>query len=441
MTLTARQRTAWSDMQAHVRGLDVLALSEFRRTPEARRWVAVAPLGQVAHADEASIAAYLGARLGCSIGAHDVRVRHGAHPGVLVIEQRVVDPLGKPITGGLDALERRSSVHQGTVIGRCEDGSDAVLRWTGGHTLLVGSTGSGKSTLLRYVAAALGGVDDADVWVAETGKRGEDYDGLALDRLVTTPDDLAAMMADLGAIADQRAGQPIAQRRPIVVIVDEFAIARDDLAHARNVSRSEADKTWQRAFSLWRSAGISLVIGAQRGTNEFVPGAPRSQAMQRVCMRIGSPSEWGFMAADPGLPARHRWSPADFPEHAGMLALQPMGSSQWLRARMWHLPDGAATIYPARVGAEGRRPVADPVASQVTADPTPAVDDTDRRAATRALVLAALTDHPQGKRQIADACGRGATTVLPVLRALADDGLAVQTPSGWRRTQPGEQQP
>jgi hypothetical protein len=80
MTLTARQRTAWSDMQAHVRGLDVLALSEFRRTPEARRWVAVAPLGQVAHADEASIAAYLGARLGCSIGAHDVRVRHGAHP-------------------------------------------------------------------------------------------------------------------------------------------------------------------------------------------------------------------------------------------------------------------------------------------------------------------------------------------------------------------------
>jgi hypothetical protein len=124
-----------------------------------------------------------------------------------------------------------------------------------------------------------------------------------------------------------------------------------------------------------------------------------------------------------------------------MLALQPMGSSQWLRARMWHLPDGAATAYPARVGAEGRRLAADPVASQLTAGPTPAVDDADRRAATRALVLAALTDHPQGKRAIADACGRGATTVLPVLRALADDGLAVQTPSGWRRTQPGEQQP
>lgn len=434
MTVTARHRVAWADMQAHVRGLDVLALTEFRRTPEVRRWVATAPLGQVAHADEASIAAYLGARLRCSVNAHDVRVRHGAHPGVLVIEQRVVDPLGKPIDGGIDALERRRSVHDGTVIGRCEDGSDALLRWTGGHTLVVGSTGSGKSTLLRYVAAALGRVSDGDIWVAETGKRGEDYDGLDLDRLVVTPDDLAAMMADLGAIADQRAGQPAGQRRPIIVVIDEFAIARDDLAHARKVSRSEADKVWQRAFSLWRSAGISLIIGAQRGTNEFVPGAPRSQAMQRVCMRIGSPAEWGFMAADPGLPSRHRWSPADFPEHSGMLALQPMGSSQWVRARMWHLPDGAATAYPPGVGAGGRPEVADPVASQVRAHPTPTIDDTDRRAATRAAVLAALTQSPQGKRQIADACGRGATTVLPVLRALADEGLAMQTPSGWCRT-------
>jgi hypothetical protein len=432
---TRRQIAAWDDMRAHVRALERLELIGFARADERRRWVAAAPLGQVAIGDEPAIAAYLGARLGAPVAAADVRCRPGAHPGILVIEQRIIDPLGAPIVGADDAVDRARTVHAGTVIGRADDGTDAILRWQGGHTLVVGSTGSGKSTLLRYVAASLAWCSDVDVIVCETGKRGEDYGGLALTQLVTTPDELADTMSRLRAEADRRAGLPTHQRRPIVVIVDEFAVARDDLADALKLPRSKADQTWQRAFSLWRSAGISMVIGAQRGTNEFIPGAPRSQAMQRVCMRIGSPVEWGYMAADSGLPSRHRWSPADFPEHAGMLALQPMGSSQWLRCRMWHLPDGAATTYRqpvgSGVGAGGRALRPDPVEPQVTAGPTAASDLADR-------VAAVLDDTPQGKARIADQVGRGATTVLAVLRSLAADGRAVQTPAGWIRPQQQE---
>ena len=427
-----RQLVAWDDMRAHIRALERLELVAFERTSERRRWVAAAPLGQVAIGDEAAVAAYLGARLGVPVAASDVRCRAGAHPGILIVEQRVVDPLGAPIIGADEAIDRARTVHAGTVVGRVEDGSDVVLRWQGGHTLVVGSTGSGKSTLLRFVAASLAWCGDVDVIVCETGKRGEDYAGLALEQLVTTPDELAETMARLRVVADQRAGQPAHARRPIVVIVDEFAVARDDLADALKVPRSKADQTWQRAFSLWRSAGISMVIGAQRGTNEYVPGAPRSQAMQRVCMRVGSPVEWGFMAADAGLPSRHRWSPADFPEHSGMLALQPMGSSQWLRCRMWHLPDGAATTYRQPVGGGGRtggralRP--DPVEPQVSGSPTGV-----ERSSLADAVEACLTDIPQGKQRLADQVGRGATTVLAVLRSLAAEGRAQQTTAGWIR--------
>lgn len=431
--LTARQRVAWDDMRTHVRALERLELVEFSRTDGRRRWVAAAPLGQVAIGDEAAVAAYLGARLGAPVSAADVRCRPGQHPGILVIEQRIVDPLGAPVAGGIEAVRRARTVHAGTVVGRVEDGTNAVLRWQGGHTLVVGTTGSGKSTLLRFVAASLAWCVDVDVIVCETGKRGEDYADLQLHRLVTTPADLAATMAELRTIADQRAGQPAHARRPIVVVVDEFAVARDDLADATKTTRKKADETWQRAFSLWRSAGISMVIGAQRGTNEYVPGAPRSQAMQRICMRVGSSAEWGYMAADAGLASRHRWSPADFPEHAGMLALQPMGSSQWVRCRMWHLPDGAATSYPQPVagGVEARGPArtADGVEPQVSTGPT-GVDD---RTALVELVASLLGDEPQGKKSIGTQVGRGATTVLAVLRALEADGRATQTAAGWIR--------
>lgn len=157
--------------------------------------------------------------------------------------------------------------------------------------------------------------------------------------------------------------------------------------------------------------------------------------MQRVCMRVGSSAEWGYMAADSGLPSRHRWSPAYFPEHAGMLALQPMGSSNWLRCRMWHLPDGAGTAYPQPPGdgveARGPARTADGVEAQVSAGPT-GVDD---RTTLLELVAGLLTEEPQGKKMIGTQVGRGATTVLAVLRALEADGRATQTAAGWIRAE------
>lgn len=440
--LTERDREAWADMRRHVRGLESLDLVSFTRTSSGRQWIATAPIGHVAHADEASLGSYLGRRFPAErIRDGDIRTRHGRHPGILVIEQTVIDPLSSPVFGGTETVSASRSIKQGTVIGITESGKPATLKWEGGHTIIVGSTGSGKSTLMRLIAASLAWCDDGDVIVAETGKRGEDYDGLNLTDLISTPNELSVMMERLTRIASGRARLPFGtRRRPIVVIIDEFAVARLHLAGEREQAVKKADEAWQLAFSLWRSAGISMCIGSQRGTTDNIPSAPRSQALQRVCMRVASDVEWNYMAQSSSLRQQYRWSPAEFPEHQGFLALQRMGTSLWERARTFHAPDGAQTVYPqpGREGGPGGGSVdwGDRIGSLVTTPKgtVPLVADPfdPQTFPVRHAILATLRPEPQGKKLIAARVGRGATTVLTALRALADEGLAEQTPEGWR---------
>jgi hypothetical protein len=441
-------------MRPAIRGLAPVALARFRATPGLIEWTGVAPAGQVADVAPADVASWIGAHTPRVVRASDVSVRRGRHPGEIIIGWHRVDPLATPIDA--PAMAERS-IWDGTTVGRDEAGDDVVLRWTGGHTVVVGTTGSGKSTLLRYVAASLSWCPDGDIWVAETGKRGEDYDGLVIDRMARTPADLDAMMRDLDALAEERAGTPRATRRPLVVVVDEFLVARDSLAVARSQGAREADRAWTIAFSLWRSAAISLIVGAQRGTGEYVPPGPRANAMQRVCLRVQSAAEWGYMAADPSLPSRYAWSPADWPEHAGMMAVQPMGSSRWARCRMWDLPGGGEQVYPAppwprgTAGGPGGGPEGVHEGVHDRSDPpkrpahgrwTPP-DPADRvrpdGPMLRAAVLAALTDAPQGKDTIARTVGASPTTVRRILDGLAAEGLARNEGRGWTHTT-GEQQ-
>lgn len=443
-TLIEHAREVWDTrMRGEIDGLGDVRMTSYRRRADAITWVGEAPAGRVVTVRAAEVASWIGRHVRRPVPASDVLVAHGRHPGEVVVTWRRIDPLGAPIA---PPELVPASIHDGTEVGRREDGGPAILRWSGGHTLVVGTTGSGKSTLLRYIAAALTWCPDGDIWVSETGKAGEDFEGLEVDRLATTPADLASMMADLDAIAAARAGTPRHTRRPIVLLIDEFAVARDSLAAALKKSRSTADEVWTRAFSLWRSAGIALIVGAQRGTVEYVPAGPRANALQRVCLRVGSAAEWGFMAADPSMPGRHAWSPADFTEHAGMMALQPMGSSEWLRCRMWHLPGGGEQAYampdvdavaPRPIGREPWGPPDPSTQGTIGGSTTPWTPETARSDRVgppvdpRAAVLAALGADPAGKDTISRQVGLSPSTVRRILDTLAAEGAATQTPRGW----------
>ncbi len=107
------------------------------------------------------------------------------------------------------------------------------------HALFAGTTGSGKSGGLNVLMATLAACDDVVIWAIDL-KNGMELQpwGPCIDRLATTPDEAAALLADAVAILQGRAAhlaasgrrvwEPSPEMPALVIIVDEYAELADE---------------------------------------------------------------------------------------------------------------------------------------------------------------------------------------------------------------------
>ncbi len=158
------------------------------------------------------------------------------------------------------------------------------------HALFAGTTGSGKSGGLNVLMATLAACDDVVIWAIDL-KKGMELEPWApcIDRLATTPQEAAALLADAVAILQARAAhlaatgrrvwEPSPDMPALVIIVDEYAELADEAPDAMSDTDSIA--------RLGRAVAVTLIAATQRPTQKAMgQGAVRSQMDTRICFRV-----------------------------------------------------------------------------------------------------------------------------------------------------------
>jgi DNA translocase FtsK/SpoIIIE-like protein len=86
-------------------------------------------------------------------------------------------------------------------LGPFEDAEQCRVSFLRRHALFAGTTGSGKSGGLNVLMATLSACDDVVIWAIDL-KNGMELQpwGPCIDRLATTPEEAAALLADAVAI-------------------------------------------------------------------------------------------------------------------------------------------------------------------------------------------------------------------------------------------------
>ena len=182
------------------------------------------------------------------------------------------------------------SITQPVELGPFEDAEPCRVLFLRRHALFAGTTGSGKSGGLNALMATLAACDDAIIWAIDL-KEGMELRPWepCIDRLATTPEQAAALLADAVAILHARAawlaatGQRVWEPSPsmpaLVIIIDEYAELADEAPDAMNDTDSIA--------RLGRAAAVTLVASTQRPTQKAMgQGAVRSQMDTRICFRV-----------------------------------------------------------------------------------------------------------------------------------------------------------
>jgi DNA segregation ATPase FtsK/SpoIIIE-like protein len=136
----------------------------------------------------------------------------------------------------------------------------------------------------------LAACDDVVIWAIDL-KKGMELQPWArcIDRLATTPDEAAALLADAVAVLQARAAhlagtgrrvwEPSPRMPALVIIVDEYAELADEAPDAMTDTDSIA--------RLGRAVAVTLVAATQRPTQKAMgQGAVRSQMDTRVCFRV-----------------------------------------------------------------------------------------------------------------------------------------------------------
>ncbi len=131
---------------------------------------------------------------------------------------------------------------------------------------------------------------DVVIWAIDL-KKGMELGPWApcIDRLATTPEEAAALLADAVAILQARAAHLAATGRRVwepspampalVIIVDEYAELTDEAPDAMSDTNSVA--------RLGRAVAVTLVAATQRPTQKAMgQGAVRSQMDTRICFRV-----------------------------------------------------------------------------------------------------------------------------------------------------------
>ena len=182
------------------------------------------------------------------------------------------------------------SITEPVDLGPFEDAEQCRVSFLRRHALFAGTTGSGKSGGLNVLMATLAACDDVVIWAIDL-KNGMELQpwGPCIDRLATTPEEAAALLADAVAILQARAAHLAASGRRVwepspdmpalVIIVDEYAELADEAPDAMSDTDSIA--------RLGRAVAVTLIAATQRPTQKAMgQGAVRSQMDTRICFRV-----------------------------------------------------------------------------------------------------------------------------------------------------------
>jgi S-DNA-T family DNA segregation ATPase FtsK/SpoIIIE len=352
------------------------------------------------------------------------------------------------------------SITQPVDLGPFEDAEPCRVSFLRRRALFAGTTGSGKSGGLNVLMATLAACDDVVIWAIDL-KKGMELQPWApcIDRLATTPEEAAALLADAVAILQARAahltgaGRRVWEPSPgmpaLVIIVDEYAELADEAPEAM----SDADSIAR----LGRALAITIVAATQRPTQKAMgQGAVRSQMDTRICFRVRERKDVDLILGQGMLNAG--WHAHTLNAPGKFLVSAPEHTTP-KRARAYLVTDDHVARVVAHYGP--RRPRLDQVSGgtlnhgPAEAKPvpwylknTPRVADkpedapgSDDTNSLEDLLWGALRDVPEGGADVAElmrATGMGRSTVYRYLAQLAEQGRAVQVGWGrWHAANPG----
>ena len=354
-----------------------------------------------------------------------------------------------------------TSITEPIDLGPFEDAEPCRLLLLRRHAILGGATGSGKSGGLNDLLASLAACRDVIIWAIDL-KRGMELQPWApcIDRLATTPDQAAALLANAVTILYARAQHladhgrrdwhPSGRMPALVIIIDEYAELAEQapraLKHADTIAR------------LGRAPAVTLVIATQRPTQKVMgQGAVRSQMNIRIAFRIQEQRDVDLILGQGMLKAgwhAHKlnapgkflvWSPEhDTPRRARAYLITDDDAQQAVarhapaRPQLDAISRHALTTAPAPAVIPER----DEAGDSNRADPDPAADERD--AAENALWLA-LCMAPEEGCEIAELIrltGMTRSTLYRRLREHARQGRAIQVSRGrWRARTTDEPSP
>jgi hypothetical protein len=351
-----------------------------------------------------------------------------------------------------------TSITQPIDLGPFEDAEPCPVLFLRRHAIIGGATGSGKSGGINELLANLAACRDVIIWAIDL-KRGVELRPWApcIDRLATTPDQAAALLADAATILFARAQwladhgkrewEPAPAMPALIIIIDEYAELADDAP--------DAIASTDTIARLGRAPAVTLIIATQRPTqNVMGQRAIRSQMNIRISFRVEEQRDVDIILGQGKLKAGWHAHKLNAP---GKFLITAPGHDTPRRARAYRLTDHDVQDTVARYAPS--RPPLDPISRQaLTAGPPLPAPQTPGE--TRAGQPASTPDRghqPAGNQQhdpdtilnrelsaapaegipVADlitATGMSRRWVFYRLRQLAAEGYAVQTARGYWRT-------
>lgn len=351
---------------------------------------------------------------------------------------------GVPGTGtGTDA-GRAPSILDPVEVGLFEDAAPVLVRLAYRNTLIGGMIGSGKSGVLNVVLAFLVGCRDVAVWGIDLkgGMELRPWQS-CLGRLATTPDAAVALLRS--AIAernrrmfslDGRLWDPTKDGPALIVVIDEFAeLPQEGKELAESLSR------------VGRAVMVNLIVATQKPTQEALGGgALRSQCAIRICLRMQERRDVDLILDRGAWAAGWRGDLLDLP---GKLLLSDPEHTIPRPARAYQITDPhvsdtahSHTGQPVIPDPEPiwREPANPHNAMQDAAEGRHAAPEENPKAAGEDRADTALrdclNDAPEEGitvAEIIDTTGLSRATVYRRLRALAEEGQAVQLGDGYWR--------
>jgi S-DNA-T family DNA segregation ATPase FtsK/SpoIIIE len=256
-------------------------------------------------------------------------------------------------------------------LGPFEDADPCRVLFLRRHALFAGTTGSGKSGGLNVLMGSLAACEDVVIWAIDL-KKGMELQPWApcIDRLATTPDEAAALLADAVAILQARAewlastGRRVWEPSPdapaLVIVIDEYAELADDAPDAMSDTDSIA--------RLGRAVAVTLVAATQRPTQKAMgQGAVRSQMDTRICFRVRERRDVDLILGQGMLNSGWHAHTLNAP---GKFLVSAPGHDTPRRARAYLVTDDDVARTAAQYAAS--RPGLDPVSLGARAEPGPA---------------------------------------------------------------------